>query len=100
MLELPERLSRCPFEHGWKVVRLVAIHGANHGYLINRFTHVRKPVRYGNARLAVLLVSSKDWDHRTLHWGIVIAKANRVHDLSGVFIVFRIEGIDMAHAAA
>ncbi len=35
-----------------------------------------------------------------LHLRVVIAESNRIHDFAGVFIVLRIEGVDVAHATA
>ena len=100
MLELTQGLAGRVFDNGRKMVRLVAVHGAHHGEFVNHAAHVREPIRYGNARLTIALKGPENWDHRAFHGGVIVAKTDGVHHGSGEFVVFGIEGIDVADAAA
>src|SRR5207245_1725806 len=39
-------------------------------------------------------------DHRPLHFGVVVAKTDRIDKFAGPFVVFWIERVDMADTAA
>ena len=100
VFELPQRLAGGSFQHCRKVVRLMAVHGAHHGDVVDHFTDVREPVRDRNARFSVVLVRAQNRNHGPLHGRVVVAEADGIHDLAGVLVVLGIERIDVAHAAA
>ena len=92
-------MARTGFNDGGKMIALVAPHRPYDGDVVDHASHVGKPIRNRNSRLAVLSKLAMAGNDRPLHFRKVIAKPDRINQFAGPFIVFGIKRIDVADAA-
>ena len=88
------------FDDGREMIGFMAIHGANDSDLIDHSADAGKPIGDGNPGLSELRKSPAARNDRPSHGSEVVAKTNGVHQRPSPFVVFGIERIDMADAAA
>ena len=100
MLEDSATMPRRHFDHGWEVIYFVTIHGPHYRDLVNHRPNVRKPIRNRNARPAVAGESTPTGNHRSSHLSLIVPKTDGIDQLSGPLVVFRIERVNVANAAA
>ena len=84
------------FDDCREVVALVAPHRAHHGDLVDDSANVRKPVRHGSTGFAMSGEGAVAGDHRALHGGQVVSETHGIHQLAGMRIALRVEGVDVA----
>ena len=88
------------FNHGREVVALLAPEGADDGDIVDHAADMGEPVGDGDAGFAVVLEGAEAGNHRALHLGDVVAKANGIDELAGVLVALRVERVDVADATA
>ena len=86
--------------HRRKMIPFVTPHRPYHGDVIDDAADVREPVGDWNARLAIPGKRAQAWDHRPLHPGEIVSKPDRIDQFAFPLFVFRVEGVDVAHASA
>ena len=100
MIELPAPVPGAGLDHRREVVALVAPHRPDHGDLIDHAADVGEPVGDRDARLPVPRERPQAGDHRPPHLRQVVAEPDRVDQLARPLVVLRVEGVDVADAAA
>ena len=87
------------FDDRGEVVALVAPHRAHHRDLVDDPADVWKPVRHGSAGFAMSGEGAVTRNYRSLHGGQVVSETHGIHQLAGMRIALRVEGVDVADSA-
>ncbi len=88
------------FDDGGKVIAFVAPHGADDCNVVDDAADVGEPVRDRDAGLTVILKGAQAGDDGALHLRNIVAEADGINELARVLVAFRIEGVNVADAAA
>src|SRR5262245_6192904 len=83
-----------------KMVDLMAPHRTHYRNLVDHAPDVREPVRDRDTRLPVACEGALAEDHGPFHFGAVVAEADGINHLARPFVVFGIECVYVADAAA